>query len=91
MAVSDGLVRMPDMWLAGNNVSANGLPWYQDRAGNPLAQPSVLSLPSWAYRVLMMAWTLWLGLAATRWSGWVWACLKQPGLWRGNANPFTLP
>jgi hypothetical protein len=91
IAVSDGLVRMPDMWIAGNNVSASGLAWYQDRVGNPLAQPSVLSLPPWTYRVLVMAWTLWLGLAAIRWSGWVWGCLKQHGLWRGNAKPFTLP
>ena len=75
----------------GNGGGGSSLSWFQDRAGPVLAQPFVLSLPIWAYRACVIAWTLWLAISVIRWSPWVWSCLKQHGLWRPLAKPLVPP
>ena len=86
-----GLGRLPDMFITGNQAAGNQLTWLQDRADPTLARPWVLSVPRWGYRLFIVAWALWLVVAALRWAPWVWSCLKQHGLWKPIAKPFTIP
>ena len=39
------------------------------------------SLPVWIYKVLILAWALWLSLALVRWLPWVWGRFAARGLW----------
>lgn len=80
-AVANGLLGRPDMQIVGNGSSAYALNWYQDRADQMLPQPSVVSVPLWIYRALMLAWALWLAIAVLNWLRWGWQSLNVGGLW----------
>jgi hypothetical protein len=82
VSVSRGLLGRPDMMIAGNGSSAETLRWFVDRLDGPLAQPWVVSVPLLAYRLVMLAWSLWLALAVIRWARWTWTCFTDRGLWR---------
>lgn len=81
-AVSNGLLGLPDMQVAGNDSSASSLNWYQDRAGDLLPRPWLVSAPLWLYRALMLLWALWLAHALLSWLRWGWVCYTAGGLWR---------
>lgn len=80
-AVANGLLGRPDMQIMGNGSNAYALNWYQDRADQLLPQPSVISVPLWIYRALMLAWALWLAMAVLSWLRWGWQSLNVGGLW----------
>jgi hypothetical protein len=86
-----GLWRTPDMIIAGNNSTASHLEWSQDRIGQALAQPTLISLPMWVYRLAVITWFLWLGISLLGWAGWAWTCFRQHGLWRPLSRPVSLP
>lgn len=86
-----GLSRAPDMMIAGNYSNASHLVWSQDRIGQMLARPTLISLPIWVYRLTVIAWFLWLGASILGWAGWAWGCFKQHGLWRPLSRPLNLP
>jgi hypothetical protein len=81
-AVHQGLLGPPEMQIAGNGSTAGRLGWYQDRSGPELPQVWVISVPIWVYRVLMLAWALWLTLRLIGWLRWGWKGLASPVLWR---------
>ncbi len=81
-AVRQGLLGIPDMQIAGNGSSNFTLRWTQDRLGEILPQPWVLSLPRLVYNLLMLAWALWLALSLVKWLKWGWNCFGEGGLWR---------
>jgi len=35
-----------------------------------------------AYRLLMLAWALWLAFALLGWLRWGWQCFSRNGLWK---------
>jgi len=80
-AVANGLLGRPDMQIAGNGSNAYALNWYQDRANQVLPQPTVISVPLWIYRALMLAWALWLAISVLSWLRWGWNALNVNGLW----------
>ncbi|WP_181389665.1 hypothetical protein [Leucothrix pacifica] len=80
-AVANGLLGSPDMQIVGNGSNAYSLNWYQDRAGEVLAQPSIVSVPLWIYRALMLAWALWLAMSVLGWLRWGWQAMNVGGLW----------
>ena len=86
-AVERGLLGTPDMQIAGNHSSGGDLHWYQDRIDAVPPQAWTLSLPLLAYRLLMLAWALWLAFALLNWLRWAWAVFSRDGLWRR----LTLP
>jgi hypothetical protein len=45
----------------------------------------MFSLPLWAYRTAMLAWSLWLAFRLLRWLRWCWDRYASGGLWK----PFT--
>lgn len=72
----------PDMQISGNGSQAGLLHWFLDRSAGVLPQGWLVSLPLWAYRLAMLAWSLWLALALTRWLRWAWQAYSAQDLWR---------
>lgn len=81
-AVQQGLLGSPAMQIGGNDSNAYQLNWYQDRSAAMLPVATVISLPLFGYRLLMLAWSLWLALALLNWLKWGWGCFANGGLWR---------
>jgi len=80
-AVEQGLLGSPDMQIVGNQSSAFNLNWYQDRSAALLPTATLISVPLMAYRVLMLAWSLWLAVALLNWLKWGWACFSTNEIW----------
>jgi hypothetical protein len=81
-AVHQGLLLRPEMQLAGGGSSETSLRWYQDRVPGTMPRAWVLSAPLWAYRVLMLLWSLWLASRLVRWLPWGWESAASGGLWK---------
>jgi len=81
-AVETGLLGTPQMQVAGNGSDAWDLRWYQDRTQATLPTAWVITAPLMLYRLLMLAWALWLAYALLGWARWGWACFSERGLWR---------
>lgn len=81
-AVKSGLIGMPEMQIAGNQSSHRVLHWTQDHVQGTLPRPWVFSLSVWVYRLLMLAWSLWLAQALLKWLKWGWRSLNKDGFWR---------
>ncbi len=82
MAVENGLLGIPDMQIAGNQSTSRILNWTQDRIGGFMPEPSVISLPEWVFRVLMLLWSLWLVFSLLSWLKWGWGCFSRGGAWK---------
>ncbi|MGZ8946567.1 MAG: hypothetical protein ACXW1W_14240, partial [Methylococcaceae bacterium] len=80
-AVAQGLLSSPDMQITGNQSSAFLLNWYQDRSLSTLPTATVISAPLIVYRLLMLAWALWLAVSLLNWLKWGWVCFSSNGLW----------
>ncbi|MDO9048055.1 MAG: hypothetical protein Q7U66_09995 [Methylobacter sp.] len=81
LAVEHGLLGSPDMQIIGNQSSAVNLNWYQDRSPATLPVATLISVPLIVYRLLMLAWSLWLAVSLLNWLKWGWACFSSNGLW----------
>ena len=81
LAVQQGLLGSPAMQVAGNGSSATELNWYSDRSGAQTAPVTVISAPIWIYRLLMLAWALWLAWRMLDWLRWGWQGLVTPTPW----------
>lgn len=91
-AVSAGLLGRPEMFILGNNSSATSLNWYQARTGTTLPEAGCVTVSIWFYRLLMLAWALWLALALLRWLKWAWLQFSLGGAWHsGSAAPTPPP
>ena len=90
-AIKQGLLGHPDMVIKGNNSNPGTLRWFADRTPGLLPQPWVLSVPLLVYRLIMLAWALWLALSVIRWARWIWGCFTEGGLWRPWRQQPTLP
>ncbi len=84
-AVAQGLLSSPDMQITGNQSSAFLLNWYQDRSLSTLPTATVISVPLMVYRLLMLAWALWLAVSLLNWLKWGWGCFSSNGLWNKSA------
>jgi hypothetical protein len=80
-AVAQGLLNVPDMRVTGNNSTAYTLNWYFDRSHAELPIVSAISFPLITYRLLMLAWSLWLAISLLNWMKWGWGCFSSQGLW----------
>jgi hypothetical protein len=83
-SVPYGLLGEPDMQIVGNNSSAHEYHWFQDQAQKSLPGAFVVSLPMWSYRVVMLAWSLWLAFAVLRWVRWGWSAYSAGGIWKSG-------
>ncbi len=81
-AVHRGLVVQPDMQVAGQNSSNELLRWYEDRSAGAMPSVSVISLPLWVYKGLMLVWALWLAASLLRWLRWGFEAFRSGGGWK---------
>jgi len=81
-AVHGGLLLRPDMQVAGNGSTNETLKWYLDRVAADTPAVWVLSFPLWAYRIAMLAWSLWLAANLVRWLRWAFAAFTTEGAWK---------
>jgi len=81
-AVQNGLLGYPEMQVAGNGSDVWNLRWYQDRTPGALPTAWVISVPLIVYRLLMLAWALWLAYSLLGWARWGWDCFSDHGYWR---------
>jgi len=82
LAIQQGLLGWPEMQIAGNQSGGHRLNWYQDRSDGALPRAWVLSVPLLVYRLLMLAWALWLAFSLLGWLRWGWDCFSKGGSWR---------
>lgn len=83
MAVELGLLGLPHMQVAGNGSYGSTLIWTQDRIAGLMPQPDVSTAPLWLFRVVMLAWSLWLAVSLLSWLRWGWDSFSQGGILRG--------
>ena len=83
-AIPQGLLGQPDMHVTGNASSAQSLRWFIDRSTDALPQPVAISLPLWVYKVLMLAWAIWLANALIGWLRDGFAAWTRGGYWRAR-------
>ena len=81
IAVKQGLLGLPEMQISGNGSSASQLKWYLDRTDGQMPEAWIMSLPLLAYRLLMLAWALWLAFSLLNWLRWGWQSMNVGGLW----------
>jgi len=86
--IQQGLLGSPDMQVAGNGSSATIFNWYQDRNAAVLPQAWLLSVPILVYRLLMLAWALWLAFSLLAWIKWGWQQCSIGGLWKDVSAPL---
>jgi hypothetical protein len=82
ISIQKGLLGIPNMQISGNGSSDFFFHWTQDRIGDALPQPWVLSLPLFVYRILMLIWALWLAYSLLKWLRWAWNCFIHEDIWR---------
>ena len=86
-AVHQGLLLRPDMQVAGNGSSDTLLRWYVDRFDGTLPGAWVVSLPLWAWRLVMLLWSLWLAASLISWLKWAFKAFVAGGAWKPLAKP----
>ena len=82
LAIHKGLLGIPDMQISGNDSTDFYLHWTQDRIGAIMPRSSVLSLHIMIFRLLMLAWAIWLAISLLRWLRWGWECFHAGDVWR---------
>jgi len=87
VSLPTGLLGSPEMHVVGNGSYGNFLQWFDDRSESVLPVAYVLSVPIWIYKVLILAWSLWLSFALLRWLPWVWKQFVADSLWKPRVNP----
>lgn len=85
-AVGEGLLGRPEMFIQGNDSARDLLNWFEPRGALKLPQPWMASVSIWFYRLLMLAWALWLAMALLRWLRWAWIQFGQNGYWKRKSK-----
>jgi hypothetical protein len=91
-AIPFGLLSLPDMQITGNGSTGRVLNWYQDTAkAGTLPKGWLLSLPLWVYRLVMLAWSLWLAVSLPGWLKWAWNIFRRDELWKQKKKNVEEP
>ena len=89
-AVPQGLLGSPEMHVTGNGSTAQALQWFADRSADALPQASAISVPLWVYKLLMLAWALWLANALIGWLRDAFVAWTRDGYWRNTPKPVVV-
>lgn len=87
-AIHQGLLDDAPSRISGNVSNNTQLNWYIDRIETSTPTPTIISLPLWVWRVIMLSWSLWLASSLLKWLPWAWQCLTVEGILR---SPFGRP
>jgi hypothetical protein len=82
MAVRMNLLGDVSVQVAGAESTERVLRWYVDRATGLTPEAKIYTLPLWAWKGLMLVWSMWLANALTSWAVWAWAQWSAGELWR---------
>lgn len=85
-ALPQGLLGTPDMHITGHNSFGQSLGWFADRSESLLPVATVITVPLWIYKVLILVWALWLSFALLKWLPWVWQKFSADGFWRSRKD-----
>jgi hypothetical protein len=88
-SIQHGLLGLPNMQVEGNGSHGGLLRWFVDRVDGVFPSAWVISVPLMVYRVLMLAWALWLARSLLRWVRWGWGCFSAGGYWRAPVRAET--
>lgn len=80
-AVYDGLAVQPDMQVEGAGSTNTRLVWYVDKIADAMPTPWILSTPILIWKLVMLAWALWLAGSIIRWAPWAWRSYSAGALW----------
>jgi hypothetical protein len=90
-ALHRGLLGAPEMMVQGNGSSPAELRWFAQRAEGTLPGAGAVAVSVWWYRLLMLAWALWLAASALRWIRWGWSQFTRDHLFRASARRASSP
>ena len=82
ISIQQGLLGSPDMQISGNGSSAYQLNWFSDRIAEQLPRATFISVPVYIYRLIMLAWSIWLAFAVIKWAQWGWAAFSSQQYWK---------
>ena len=91
VAVGEGLLGYPEMFIRGQGSTSAVLQWYQARSETLLPRPETFSVSIWWFRFLMLAWALWLAAALIRWLRWGWEQFSRGGVFRKTPPVLRTP
>jgi len=86
-AITSGLLSTPEMEVVGNGSWASSLNWYEDRVPGALPVGTLVSAPLLAFRLVMLAWALWIAASLLGWLNFGWSAFSQGGLWQPAPPP----
>jgi len=89
--VAEGLLGNPEMFIAGNDSTRSTLRWYLAQCGEDLPRPGCLSVSIWWFRLLMLAWALWLSASLLRWLQVAWQSFNSGGSIRRKRRSVPPP
>ena len=81
-ALHRGLLGTPEMMVLGNGSTHTQLQWFAQRATGSLPRPEAITVSLWYYRLLMLAWALWLAVSALSWVRWGWTQFTREKLFK---------
>lgn len=82
ISVYQGLAVQPDMQVEGAGSTNTHLSWYIDRSDGTLPRPWIVSIPLFYWKLIMLAWSLWLAWSVLKWAPWTWRSISKETLWR---------
>lgn len=94
--VVSALQTPPDMFITGSSIEQGNLlltsgagpilRWFSDVSAGALPAAWVFSLPFWVYQLAMLAWSLWLVFALTRWVRFTFTTMSAQPFWPKRAR-----
>jgi hypothetical protein len=66
-SVANGLLSYPRMGVIGQGSSTNSLNWFMDSASNQVPSISIISVPMWWYKAIMLLWSIWVSFSLMGW------------------------
>jgi len=66
-SVAYGLLSYPSMGIAGKGSSVNSLHWFLDSYQGEIPPVSIISLPIWWYKAIMLIWSIWVSFSLLNW------------------------
>jgi len=91
VTLQSGLLGLPRTQVGGGGSTATALVWTFDRVAGAVPVSWVMSTPLFVFRLLMLAWAVWLACALIAWLRWGFDSLTEGGAWRSFRVRLPLP
>lgn len=84
-SIQTNLLGNVDMQISGAGSTEYKLNWYLDRTEGSFPIAKLYTLPNWFWKVLMLAWSLWLANRLISWLQWAWEQFQIGGVWHSTS------